>query len=406
MANRKDNKGRVLRQGESQRKDGRYMYRWTYEGKTNTIYSMSLPELREKETQIQRDIEDGIDSNRADKMTLNDCFDRYLQTKTRLRETTLTNYKYLYDRYVRATLGEKKVGKIKFSDLQRMYNNLLEDKIEIGTLTLLHNTISPALDLAVRDNIIRSNPTNGLMKEVRNSHDTSRKKRVAMTSKEQTEFMNYARNSDLYCVYVPMFTVFLGTGLRVGELLALTWSDIDFKKKNINVNKTLTYKVGTNKKAELHISPTKTGAGTRTIPMLEEVRKAFLEMRKERIANGMCETMVDGYSDFVFTNSRNHVHKPNTINRVMDNIIKAYNKEEIANAKKEKREAFEIRHFSVHNLRHTFLTNYCQFETNLKTIQDIAGHSDISITMKVYAEATEESKKESFERLEGKFKIG
>ena len=59
---------------------------------------MSLPELREKETQIQRDIEDGIDSNRADRMTLNDCFDRYLQTKTRLRETTLTNYKYLYDR--------------------------------------------------------------------------------------------------------------------------------------------------------------------------------------------------------------------------------------------------------------------------------------------------------------------
>lgn len=244
------------------------------------------------------------------------------------------------------------------------------------------------------------------MKEVRNSHDTSRKKRVAMTSKEQTEFMKYARNSDLYCVYVPMFTVFLGTGLRVGELLALTWSDIDFKKKNINVNKTLTYKVGSNKKAEFHISPTKTGAGTRTIPLLEEVRKAFLEMRKERIANGMCETVVDGYSDFVFTNSRNHVHKPNTINRVMDNIIKAYNKEEIANAKKEKREAFEIRHFSVHNLRHTFLTNYCQFETNLKTIQDIAGHSDISITMKVYAEATEESKKESFERLEGKFKIG
>lgn len=66
VGKRKDNKGRVLRLGESQRKDGHYMYRWTVDGKEKTVYALSLEELREKERQIQRDIEDGVDSRKAD----------------------------------------------------------------------------------------------------------------------------------------------------------------------------------------------------------------------------------------------------------------------------------------------------------------------------------------------------
>ena len=405
MAQKKDNKGRILEKGFSQRKDGRYCYRYQLNGVTKSVYDLDLTNLREKAKKIQRDIDDGIDLS-ADKITLDEFFEQYLKTKKRIRESTYTNYKYLYEQYVSNKIGTKKLVKIKYSDMKALYTELLEDKIQFGTLKIIHNALSPAFNLAVRDNIIRCNPTKDLLKEIKNSHDTESKKRIAMSQQEQIEFMNYARNSAVYSSYVPLFTVLLGTGMRIGECFGLTWKDIDLKNGLINVNKSLSYKVGINGNAEFHISPTKTGAGTRTIPMLEEVKKAFLKLREDRFANGMCDTVVDGYSDFVFTNSRNHVHKPNTINRVIDSIISNYNKEEIELAKIEKREAFQIRHFSVHSFRHTFATNYCQYETNLKTIQGIMGHSDISITMKVYAEATEDSKIDSFKNLEGKFKIG
>lgn len=403
---RKDSKGRVLEKGYSQRADGRYCYRYQEDKKTKTIYDTSLPELKKKVKQLQRDIDDNIKSKEADTATLNLCFDKYMDLKKGIRETTKNNNKYLYDKFVRETIGKKIIKNIRYSEILSFYNSLLEDGVKFGTVRLIHNLISPSFELAINDNLARSNPAKKALKDIRNNTDTKQEKRLAMSREEQTAFMKYARESNIYKVYVPMFTVFLGTGLRVGECLALTWKDIDFNNGFINVNKTLTYKVDADGEARFHISEPKTESGKRSIPILAAVRKALIEEREKRLSRGICETVVDGVSDFVFVNSRNHVHKPNTINRVMDSIIKGHNQTEEVLAKDEKRKPLIIRHFSVHNLRHTFLTNYCQIETNLKTIKEIAGHSDISITMNVYAEATAESKKESFEKLEGKFLIG
>lgn len=125
---RKDNKGRNLRTGESQRKDGRYMYRWTVEGKEKTVYALSLEELREKERQIQRDMEDGVDSKKADTTTLNDMFKKYMAGKTELKQSTRTNYNYMYKNYVHDSLGKKKLGKIKYSDVKAFYTSLIKEK--------------------------------------------------------------------------------------------------------------------------------------------------------------------------------------------------------------------------------------------------------------------------------------
>lgn len=316
------------------------------------------------------------------------------------------NYTYLYDRFVRYDLGERKLANIRQSDIKNLYNELLDGTLVYGTLKILHNALHPAFEEAVTDLFIRINPTNGAMKAVAKTHETKQAKKFAMTQEEQAAFLGWARKSPDYCVYVPMFVTFLGTGLRVGELLGLTWDDIDLRNGVIHVNKTLTYKVWEDGKAAFRIHPTKTDAGERTIPILTEVRNALLEQKKERLRCGMCETVIDGYKDFVFPNSRNHVHKPNTINRVIDSIIKWANKEEEENAKAEGREPMLIRHFSVHCFRHTFATFLCRHESNLKTIQEIMGHSSIKVTMDVYAEATEEAKTETFKNLDAKFKIG
>lgn len=155
----------------------------------------------------------------------------------------------------------------------------------------------------------------------------------------------------------------------------------------------------------MHITTPKTNAGCRTIPMLKEVRKALLQEKRRQMREGFNTTEIDGYTGFIFTNRNGYVHNPMTINRAIKRIYSEYNAKEKAEALKEGREPKLIRHFSVHNLRHTFCTRFRENETNIKVIQEIMGHSDISTTMNIYAEATESKKKESFYNLEGKIKI-
>lgn len=120
---------------------------------------------------------------------------------------------------------------------------------------------------------------------------------------------------------------------------------------------------------------------------------------------GSCDEVIDGYTGFVFQNRYGSLYSAHDINRAIERIYKAHNEEEADKAQKEKRAPLLIRHFPVHNLRHTFCTRFCENESNLKVIQEIMGHADIETTMNIYAEATAQKKQESFARLEGKIKI-
>lgn len=155
----------------------------------------------------------------------------------------------------------------------------------------------------------------------------------------------------------------------------------------------------------MHITTPKTSAGVRTIPMFSAVRKAFYEERKKKFVEGFSDCEIDGYSGFIFTNRFGYVHNPMTINRAIKRINEAYNEEEKVRAKEKHREPIIIPHFSVHNLRHTFCTRFCENESNIKIIQEIMGHSDITTTMNIYAEATESKKQEAFQNLDNKIKI-
>ena len=126
-------------------------------------------------------------------------------------------------------------------------------------------------------------------------------------------------------------------------------------------------------------------------------------LRQER--TGGCISVIDGYQGFVFMNRSKTVHNPSDLNRALERMRKDYNRKEEAAALEEDREAVLLPHFSAHNLRHTFCTRFCENETNIKMIQDIMGHADISTTMNIYAEATEEKKRQTMKNLEGKIRI-
>ena len=116
---RKDLRGRTLRKGEMQRSsDKRYAYSYTDPlGRRKYIYANDLVTLREKEAQLTKDQMDGLDIYVAGKATVNFVFDRYMSLKTNLRQTTRSNYLYMYNRFIRDTFGKKKIAEIRYSDV-------------------------------------------------------------------------------------------------------------------------------------------------------------------------------------------------------------------------------------------------------------------------------------------------
>ena len=400
---RKDLRGRSLRKGEVQRQsDKRYMY--TYRdplGRRKYIYAMDLAELREKEAKLMKDQLDGLDLYVAGKASLNDTFDRYMSAKYNLRESTRSAYEYTYDHYVRDTFGRKRIAEIKYSDVLQFYYYLLNQKeISLGTLDSIHCLLHPTFQLAVRDEIIRKNPTDGVMKEISRESGKNRGVRHALTVQQQRAFMEYIANHPIYFHWWPMFTILLGTGCRIGEALGLRWQDLDFENRAISINHSLVYyQTRDSKKCMLRVSLPKTEAGIRTIPMLDIVKDAFEMLHEQQEENGFNETEIDGMTGFIFCNRFGGVPNPQTVNHTIKRILNQYNADEVVRAKKERREPIILPDFSCHHLRHTFCTRLCEHETNLKVIQAIMGHKNIETTMDIYAEATEEKKQESFENL-------
>ena len=393
---RKDLRGRSLRKGEVQRQsDKRYMY--TYRdplGRRKYIYAMDLAELREKEAKLMKDQLDGLDLYVAGKASLNETFDRYMSAKYNLRESTRSAYEYTYDHYVRDTFGRKRIAEIKYSDVLQFYYYLLNQKeISLGTLDSIHCLLHPTFQLAVRDEIIRKNPTDGVMKEISRESGKNRGVRHALTVQQQRAFMEYIANHPIYFHWWPMFTILLGTGCRIGEALGLRWQDLDFENRVISINHSLVYyQTRDSKKCMLRVSLPKTEAGIRTIPMLDIVKDAFEMLHEEQEENGFNETEIDGMTGFIFCNRFGGVPNPQTVNHTIKRILNQYNADEVVRAKKERREPIILPDFSCHHLRHTFCTRLCEHETNLKVIQAIMGHKNIETTMDIYAEATEEKK--------------
>lgn len=418
---RTDNKGRILKDGESQRKDGTYRFNYTdAEGVRHDVYSKRLVptdrlppgckedlSLREKERKIIRDLEDGIKAPVENRATLNDLFWIYISNKPELKESTRTNYLYMYQKYVQDTLGKKKIASIKYSDVKAFYNKLIREMgFKPNSMEIIHTIIHPVFTLAVRDNYIRINPAAGAMADIKKSHNWEKPKRHALTIREQETFVSYMAQHKTYSHWLSLFTVLLGTGGRIGEITGLRWEDCDFEAGIIHINHNMVYrKFDGEEKAMFHIVTPKTSAGIRIIPMLSEVRKALEDEYERQKITGFNESIVDGYTGFIFKNRYGDPMSAHNVNRAIDRICNEYNEEETILADKEGREPFLIRHFSVHNLRHTFCTRFCENESNIKVIQEIMGHADIETTMNIYAEATEQKKKESFANLEGKIKI-
>ena len=407
---RKDSKGRVLKEGEFQRKNGKYEYKYTQNGERKTVYSWRLlatdknPEgkkydlsLREKEKEISRDLDDGINTTLAHQINLNEMFEMYLRSKKKLSSKTKAKYRQLWKLHVaESPLGLMAPGKMKKANIQHFYAGLSDEGLSDTTIRMYHNNlIQPTLVYAVDNDLLRKNPAKGCLDGY-----TDYKKRNALTREDQRIFLDFVKNSKYYNVYLPMLQIMIGTACRIGEISGLTWEDVDMKKREIHINHQLVYEK-VDGKATLYIDTPKSESGNRTIGMTSQVRNAFLEQKALCIRLGRRSVVeVDGYKDFIFLNNWNRPYTTTGFNAVLGRIVTHYNKEEQKKAEKEKRKPLLLPHISNHILRHTGCTRMAEAGMDIKVLQTIMGHSDPAITLKVYDHVDNERMKNEVLKVE------
>ena len=420
MGKHRDSKGRALRSGESQRENGQYMYRYTdCDGNRRTVYSWRLvtsdrtpagkkdsEALRELEKKIQKDLDDRIHIGSANTITLDDEFHTFMEIRADLKETTRVAYIELYKKHVSPVLGKRTLDNIRYSDIQRLYTSLCAaSTIRPSTVQKINSILIQTFAIAVMDNLIRSNPAEHAFANVSKRLSLESEHRNALTIEETEILLNFVYSTNEFSRWGPLITVLLGTGLRIGEALGLTWSDCDFQNNLIRVTHALLYKPTTTTGFIYRISEPKTKSGMRTIPMLKDVRETLQAIKEIQTHKKYDPFVVDGYTGFIFLNNNGKVFTPAAVFDALQNIVATYNRTEAFAAQKEERDAKLLPRFSAHILRHTFCTRLCEQEQDTRLIQDVMGHKNIRTTMEIYADVTESRKQKEFAVLESTFRI-
>ncbi|MBY7141899.1 tyrosine-type recombinase/integrase [Virgibacillus sp. NKC19-3] len=391
---RRDNKGRILKTGESQRKDGRYLYKYvdTF-GEPQSVYSWKLVStdrvpagkrdcvsLREKITELQKDMHDGIDVV-GKKMTLCQLYAKQNAQRPKVRKGTQNGRKHLMDILEKDKLGVRSIDSIKPSDAKEWAIRMSENGFAYSTINNYKRSLKASFYIAIQDDYVRKNPFDFQLNTV---IDDDTVPKIALTDEQKEKLLAFAKSDKIYSKNYDEILILLKTGLRISEFGGLTLSDLDFENRLIHVD----HQLLRNTEIGYYIETPKTKSGERQVPMVEEAYQAFKRVLANR-KNGK-RVVIDGYSDFLFLNRKGYPKVANDYGKTLTNLVKKYNKYN----------EIKLPHITPHILRHTFCTNYANDGMNPKALQYIMGHANITMTLDYYAHATFDSAMAEVERLE------
>ena len=391
---RRDNRNRILRNGESQRKDGRYAFKYIdATGKPQFVYSWKLEKtdklptgkrddlsLREKEKLIQKDIDDQI-VPRGGEMTVEELVRKYLMQKTGVRHNTEANYNFVLNIIKKEEFGKRRIDKVKQSDAKCWLIKLQQDGRGYSSIHSIRGVVRPAFQMAVDDDLIRKNPFEFQLATVVVNDSVTRE---AITRKQERAFLEFVASDKHFCKYYDGIYILFKTGLRISEFVGLTLADVDMKNRKININHQLQRK----RNVEYVIEDTKTSSGTRVIPMTDDVYECF----KRIIANRKkpkVEPMICGKSGFLYLDKNDMPTVALHWEKYFQHICEKYNS--IYKVQMPK--------ITPHVCRHTFCSNMAKSGMNPKTLQYIMGHSDIGVTLNTYTHIGFEDAQEELQRV-------
>lgn len=434
---RKDKKNRNLNAGEYQQKSGRYEYRYKdLDGRVKSVYSWRLVDtdrapsgkkhtdsLRTMEYKIRSNMNAGVLGAGSD-ATLNEEFDYWMESRMALPPdkripgtSSLVEYKYIFNRHVRDTIGRRKIKDITRTDLVDFYiSKITKNGVEYNRIKSIHEVIKKCFFRCEENMQIRYNPCDGALERLKRAIlvDCSKKKKKALTTKEQNAFISELKKPE-NAHAGPILLFMLGTGCRVGEAAGLTWDDVDFSNNTISINHQLAYLNLDGSGDQTVIAPCKSSSANRAIPMINGVRQCLLDLKDYQEANGIvCDQVLydytgrlerNEYKGFVFLNSKNRVFTASNLDTFLRRMVDRHNRNEATDAEKNYREPVYLPPVTCHTLRHTFITRFAEVETNIKVIQEIAGHSDFKVTMNIYNEAQDDLKQKAIKSLSHKLII-
>lgn len=389
---RKDSKGRNLRLGESQRKDGRYAFKYTNAyGKIQFVYSWKLVptdkvptgkrediSLREKEQQIRKDIDDGINTM-GGKITVCQLYEKKISQKKNVRYNTQKGQYYLKNILENDPLGARCIDTVKMSDGKEWAIRMSEKGYAYRTINNYKRSLKAAFYMAIQDDCIRKNPFDFKLSDVLEDNSGSK---MILTPEQEKKMLAFMKEDKTYSKYYDEVVVLLETGLRISEFCGLTMN-IDMTNRIINVDHQLM------KDSEIgyYIATPKTKNGIRQLPMTEKAYRAFQHILENR--RKAQSVVIDGYRNFLFLNVKGLPKVAGDYKSMLKGMVKKYNK----------LHKDQLPNITPHSLRHTYCTNMANKGMNPNTLQYIMGHANITMTLGYYAHGTFRSAKAEIERL-------
>ena len=392
---RRDNRKRILREGEYQRTDGRYRFRYIDEdGKEKNVFSWRLNRndpmpkgkkrelsLREKEKQIEADLFDHIVTNGGN-YTVLELVEKYVSLKTGVRHNTAAGYKTVINILKKEAFGKLRIDKVRLLDAKAWLIKLQQiDGRGYSSIHSIRGVLRPAFQMAVDDDLIRKNPFGFELASVIVNDSVTRE---AITRKQERDLLRFIREDKHFSRYYDAIYILFHTGLRISEFCGLTIPDIDFEEMRIKVD----HQLQRTSQMRYVIEEPKTESGVRYVPMTEEVAACFHRIIVKR-ETPKVEPMVDGYVRFLCLDKNEMPMVALHWEKYLEHIIEKYNK------------IYRIQMPKVtpHVCRHTFCSNMEKSGMNPKTLQYIMGHSDISVTLNTYTHVSFDDAKEELRRV-------
>lgn len=392
----------VLKTGETKRADGMYIFYYKgSDGKRRSISSKTIDGLRLKEAELNVEAVNNIRSDKRT-ITLNEVHVEWLTTKT-VNPHTQANYDWLYNNYVKPKFGKKVIKNITEGDVIRFYKGLLSEKhLEITTVDGLQTVLQQVFIYAVKSHYILDNVCAGVMKNLKAAYKKP-KEIQAFSLSEQNRFLDYLLEYDEKnkSHWYPMFATMILTGLRVGELSGLQWSDVDLDGDHPHIyirHNLVYYKDDENGKMVWKMNSPKTRAGVRDFVLISRAAEA---LRMQKDAGLKCSVNIDGYENFVFVNRFGETQHQGTVNKALKRILTDANLDAIEKNKQGASLPI-LPAISSHALRKSFITRCAESGVSIKVCAKIVGHSDYRTTMDIYTmvgkdwEQTEMDKLESY----------